>query len=253
MCLVVVDWCPGAPWPLVLAGNRDERRQRPWRGPARHWPEQPEVRAPLDDVALGTWIGVNDDGVMACVVNRQGTLGPEDGRRSRGELVLEALGHADASEAAQALQALDGRAYRPFSLIVADNRDAFWLRHADPSGRAPVQAFPLPPGLCGLTARDLNDTREPRLARVLARLGTTPRPDPDHGLAAWEGWVAALGDRVPATPGQPDTAACFMTDAGFGTLCTTLVALAAPEHPAGPVQGWFAPGPPDTCAFDPIA
>ena len=30
---------------------------------------------------------------------------------------------------------LDPRAYRTFNLIIADNRDAFWLRHADETAR----------------------------------------------------------------------------------------------------------------------
>ena len=86
--------------------------------------------------------GVNDDGLVAAVLNRRGTLGPEPGKRSRGELVLEALDHAEAYVAAEALRALDPAAYRPFNLVVADAVDAFWIRHAgdgaDPaSSRSP--------------------------------------------------------------------------------------------------------------------
>ena len=68
--------------------------------------------------------------MVAAVLNRRGTLGPEPGKRSRGELVLEALDHAEATRAADALRALDPAAYRPFNLIVADAVDAFWIRHA---------------------------------------------------------------------------------------------------------------------------
>ena len=67
---------------------------------------------------------------MAAVLNREGSLGPQAGKRSRGELVLEALDHPDAASAASSLADLDPMSYRSFNLVIADNRDAFWLRHA---------------------------------------------------------------------------------------------------------------------------
>ncbi|HAP98742.1 MAG TPA: hypothetical protein DCQ35_01630, partial [Rhodospirillum rubrum] len=157
MCTVVIDRRPGDPWPLLVAANRDELADRPWLPPARHWPSRPEVIAGLDELAGGTWMGLNDWGVVACVLNREGTLGPLAGRRSRGELVLDALDMADARDAAEALADIDPRAYRPFNLIVADNRDAFWIRHADAEGRAAVEVHPLAEGLTLMTAHDPDD------------------------------------------------------------------------------------------------
>ena len=103
---------PGAPWPVILAANRDEREDRPWLPPARHWPDRPEVTAGMDELAGGSWLGLNDHGVVAGILNRVGTLGPQTGKRSRGELVLEALDHADAMAAAgprhELRRAIDG-------------------------------------------------------------------------------------------------------------------------------------------------
>jgi uncharacterized protein with NRDE domain len=62
--------------------------------------------AGLDVLAGGSWLGINDWGLVAAVLNRHGSLGPEANRRSRGELVLEALDHADAVAAAEALSHL---------------------------------------------------------------------------------------------------------------------------------------------------
>ena len=76
---------------------------RPATAPGRHWPDRPHVVAGLDE-AGGTWLGLNDDGLVAAVLNRRGTLGPQPGKRSRGELVLEALDHAEAHHAADALR-----------------------------------------------------------------------------------------------------------------------------------------------------
>ena len=71
-----------------------------------------------------------------------GTLGPEDGKRSRGELVLDALDYADAADAARAMVHLDPAAYRPFNLVVADNRDAFWLTLREGAKRIVAESIP---------------------------------------------------------------------------------------------------------------
>ena len=45
MCTLVILRRPEAKWPLILAANRDELRSRPWRPPARHWQDRPDVVA----------------------------------------------------------------------------------------------------------------------------------------------------------------------------------------------------------------
>ena len=82
-------------------------------------------------------------GVMAAIMNRPGSLGPAEGVRSRGELPLEALDHADASEAAKALSAIEARSYRAFNLVIADDRHAFWLKGLGRSGDGRVAAMQL--------------------------------------------------------------------------------------------------------------
>ena len=130
MCTLVLLRRPDAAWPLVLAANRDELASRPARPPGRHWPDRPEVVAGLDAQAGGSWLGINDHGVLAGVLNRVGTLGPATGKRSRGELVLEALDHADAASAVAALADLDPDAYRPFNLV-PDEEELMRIRSHD--------------------------------------------------------------------------------------------------------------------------
>src|SRR6202012_4950605 len=107
MCTLVIFRRPDHRWPLLIGANRDEMIDRPWEPPGRHWPDRPDVVAGLDILAGGSWLGLNDFGVVAGILNRHGSLGPAAGQRSRGELVLEALDHADASAAAEALAAIE--------------------------------------------------------------------------------------------------------------------------------------------------
>lgn len=249
MCTVVILRRPGHEWPLLLAGNRDEMAGRPWKPPARHWPDRPEVVAGLDEEAGGSWLGLNDHGMVATVLNREGTLGPQAGKRSRGELVLDALDHADAQSAAEALSHLDGRAYRPFNLVVADNRDAFWLSLPAEGGR--VQATPIPAGLSMMAASDLNDPTHPRI-RFFRPLFQAARP-PDPEAADWDAWTELLGCRIWDGDAGPRGAMCIVTPTGFGTGSSALVALPSMQRAGMEPHFLFAPGRPDQVGFAPVA
>jgi len=222
VCTLVILRRPGHAWPLVLGANRDEMIDRPWREPARHWPDRPEVVAGRDVLAGGSWLGVNDFGVTAAVLNRTGSLGPAPGQRSRGELVLEALDHADAREAARALAQLEPKAYRTFNLVVADNRDAYWLRHADPSGTLPVSVTEIGEGLSMLAAGDIND-ETPRLVRYRPLFAAAEPPDPDR--ERWTEWERLLCDD---NDGGSDRAMRFRTERGFATISSAILALPSP-------------------------
>ena len=244
MCTLVLLRRPAAPWPLLLAANRDELRSRPCRPPGRHWPDRPQVRAGLDVLAGGTWLGLNDDGLVAGVLNRRGTLGPAPGKRSRGELVLEALDHAEARPAAEALRALDPAAWRPFNLIVADAEHAFWLRHA---GEGPIRAVPIPAGTHMIEAGELDDPTSARIARFLPQFRFVPEPDPEAG--DWSSWQALLADRT-SRGGDPRGAMTIVTEGEYGTVSASLIAL--PRFATTPPLFLHAEGRPGEAAFEAV-
>jgi hypothetical protein len=247
MCTVVVLRRPAHAWPLILAANRDEMLSRPWRPPARHWPDRSEVVAGIDLLAGGTWLGLNDHGVVAGVLNRHGSLGPDERLRTRGELVLEALDHADAGEAARALAALDGASYRSFNMVIADNRDAYWIKSRGAEARGLVEVSAIPPGLSMLTSRDLNDPESARIRLYLPRFERAAAPDP--GAGDWAGWEALLASREHAPGAGPPDAMTIVTDTGFGTVSGSLIALPSAEHPERPPIWRFAPGRPDQAGY----
>jgi hypothetical protein len=221
MCTLVILRRPGHAWPVLIGANRDEMIDRESKPPGRHWPDRPELVAGLDVLAGGSWLGINDWGVVAAVLNRHGSLGPEANRRSRGELVLEALDHADAAAAAEALSDLNPEAYRTFNLIVADESNGFWLRHA---GRRRIELKPVKDGLSMIAAGDIDDLATRRIQLALPAFRAWPTPDP--GRNDWAAWEALLGS-TRAPPNEPATAAMrFRTD-GYGTRSSALVALPA--------------------------
>lgn len=226
MCTVVVLRRPDHRWPVLIAANRDEMKGRPWRPPGRHWPDRADVVAGMDEQAGGTWLGINDLGVVAAVLNRQGSLGQDPNLRSRGELPLEALDHADAVDAVAALADLDARSWRSFNMVIADNRDAFWLKGLGPDGDGHVVADPIPAGLSMLTSLDLNDRASGRVERFLPRFRAARAPDPDTG--DWAGWEALLAAREDAPDSTTrEGSMCVVTSTGFETLSSALIALPA--------------------------
>jgi hypothetical protein len=250
MCTLVVLRRPGSDWPVLVAANRDESLQRPWRPPGRHWPDRPHVVGGYDEMAEGTWLALNDFGVVAAMMNRRGTLGQAPGKRSRGELVLEALDHADASEAAIALADLNAGAYRGFNMVVADNRDAYWLANRE-NDSGIIEIKPLPVGLSMLTAGDRNDPTSPRISHYLPKFEAATAPDPgagDSGGGDWSAWEALMASR--GGPSGPLGDMCVVTDTGFGTLSSSLIALPA-SYLADSQPIWrFAAGRPDEAPYN---
>ena len=217
---------------------------RPSSPPGRHWPDQPEIVGGLDRLAGGSWLALSDTGVCAALLNRTGTLGPLEGKRSRGELVLDACNQLDAASGAKVMAELNEAAFRPFNLIVADANEAFWVRHA---GDGPITVHPVPDGLSMIEAGELNDPASPRIARFAAAFGHD-LPDPASG--DWSGWRMLLG--TPARAGRdPAEGLCIRRDDGYDTVSSSLLAI--PADP-GMAPVWLhAEGAPDRAEFLPVA
>jgi hypothetical protein len=239
MCTVVLLVRPGHDWPLLLAANRDERVERPWDPPAAWWPDRADVVAGRDRTAGGTWMGVNAAGVVAAVLNRQGSLGPAPGKRSRGALPLMALEHATADAAVAALGREDAGEWRSFNLVIADRGGAWVLRGL---GQGRPEPMRLDPGCHMVTAYDPDDPASARVGRHLPRFRAAPAPAPPD----WGAWSALLADDT----GPPGSEVNVPVRDGFGTVCASLLAL--PRDPQAAPHWLFAPGPPGRVPFGPI-
>jgi hypothetical protein len=176
-------------------------------------------------------------------MNREGSLGPDPDKRSRGELALEALDHADADTAAEALSHLDGGAYRPFNLVIADNRDAFWLKS---TGEGPVNVAPIESGVSMITARDINDTSSARIATFLPLFQEAEPPDPEK--ETWSTWETLMAARRPEYPGSTRISMAIDPKDGYGTVSGSLIALHKDMRQTRPL--WrFCGGRPGTAPY----
>jgi hypothetical protein len=183
---------------LAVSGNRNELLARPASGPS----VSSGVFAPHDELAGGTWLGLNRHGLFVCVTNRRGAM-IDPSRRSRGLLVLEALQAHSARGLRAAMQELRGDRHNGFHLVYADLEDAFvtW------GDGAQVAHAPLEPGRVHvITERSFGAgerEREPSVAAAFAQL------EPE--LHAWRAPMTAHAK-------EPLESACVHADAvGYGT------------------------------------
>jgi len=227
MCTVVFRFDPTAAYPFTLIGNRDELRDRPAKAPARHWPDRPEVIGGLDVQASGTWMALNDAGVFATLLNAKQTLGPTDGKRSRGELPLDALDFESAADAAEALETLDPAAYRAFNLIIADADAGFLLQNDETA----LRLTRVPPGLHMISHTNLNDPADPRVRWFRDVFERTPGPENPKQMADWQPWGQIMGSQQGEDPANPLTALTIQTPFGFQTRCTALIGLGQDRPP----------------------
>jgi hypothetical protein len=246
MCTVILLRRPGHAWPVLIAANRDERLDRRADPPGPWWPDRPGIIGGRDRSGGGTWMAVNRAGVVATVLNRPGSLGPEPGKRSRGELPLRALAGSSATTAAAAIAALPAGEWRSFNMVVADRHAAFFLRGL---GTSRAEVSHLPEGVSMVTAHDPNDLTSPRTARHLPRFRAAPAPDPGRG--DWSAWEALLADGDTSGDRSAPRGAALRVPplGGFGTVSASLLALGA----AGEVIWRFADGPPGAAPFGPVA
>ncbi len=213
MCtLIALHGCEAGA-PLLVAANRDEYLDRPSEGFALRRSGDRASLAPRDLRAGGTWLGVNEAGVFAGVTNRPAVR--DDGRRSRGHLVSEALARGSALEAVRELERAPARAFNPFNCFVADARDAFVVVYEDKPA-----VTDLGPGVHVIGNADPDDRRDPKVASLLERAEAVASLEPGR-------WLPGLADlcRSHHGPGGALSPPCVHAG-GYGTRSSTLLRLA---------------------------
>lgn len=131
-------------FPLVVAANRDEHYDRPSSPPGLIRTD-PAIIAGRDLRAGGTWLGVNENGLIAGVLNRRSVTNTAANNeyRSRGLLCLETLEIRHATDVCHWLHGVNATAYQPFTLISADKKSACVAYNLNGG----IETMPLQPGL----------------------------------------------------------------------------------------------------------
>ena len=214
--------------PLVVASNRDEYLSRPAAPPALVRAEGregiPRV-APQDLEAGGTWMGVNARGLFVGLTNMPSTTGDRN-RRSRGKLVMDALGYEDAEKSLQHVRSESPDRYNPCHLLLADGERAYAVSL---SGEG-LEIDRLRPGIHVLTNRP-GDPKELHIREALA--GVEESLEVEGVLERLRSVLRSHGPAAEATKGV-----CVHTPE-YGTRSSALLTLGEPRW-----RFWQAEGPP---------
>ncbi len=232
--------------PLVVAANRDEALARPSLPPEALRADVPRAFGGRDLTAGGTWLGINEAGLVAGILNRQVRLPRDLTCRSRGQLCLDLLAYRSVDEAAARVADEPAGRYNPFNLLLADATGAFVV--SQPAGEAP-RVERLERGLHLLTNIDVDDPRCPRIGASHA--GFTAAGSAFAADGDVDGLVGRLAERLadhttaldPRGPG----ALCVHGD-GYGTRSSTIIV----RDVAGRTRWYHADGPPCRTPIGPV-
>ncbi len=234
MCSIILAHRAHPEYGWLLAANRDEKLDRPAEGPRVHGGEI-AVFAPRDLQEGGTWLGVNRRRVLAAITNRFGP--PRDGtRRSRGELVLDALRCETAREASDLIKDRSAADYNGFHLLLADLNEAYVVW----SDLEEMHLERLEPGYHVLTERSFGAAENARadfirrkVDALISNGGLSHRSLAEVLSVCKDGDIDATCVRIP--------------EMNYGTRSSTLAAV-------GPKDIFcYADGPPCDVEFDDLS
>lgn len=235
MCLLGLGFqiIPGCP--IALLANREEAYSRATSGPRveRSSREHRAWLGGIDLVAGGTWLGINDRGLVVAVTNRNKREIPSD-PRSRGLLCRTLLAFDSTGSAVDAgVEHLNSACFAGCNLLIADATSAAVIEAGDD-----LQVTMLSAGLHFLTNASLNDPQDRRIARVRAELSNAVFRTPTD-------WINAARQVCPMTATRDEPAIC-LEGQDRGTVSSTIVTLPNQRCDS---EYWYAAGPPSRTPY----
>jgi uncharacterized protein with NRDE domain len=250
MCTLALYFRMFDQYPVIVAANRDEHYDRP-SSPPVFLSEDPKIFGGKDLRVGGTWLGVNENGVLAAVLNRRADPGETITKeaRSRGLLCIDMLRFGNSAEANASLSGQEKHLYQPFNLLIADQNQAWAAFNVT----AAIQAMPLAPGLHVFSSNARHDERSEKKERAYSLFaGLLP------SLAATEtapsSWIASfkqvLADHTGSNGAVDGRESICVHGEISGTVSSSIVIYSRPERR---FRTFFSGGPPCQHPFSELA
>ncbi len=196
MCLLIALFQLLPEAPLIIAANRDELYERPAVAMTVLRSQDPRILGGRDEQAGGTWLAVNEHGVVAGLTNQPSAAGRDPSKRSRGELPLAFAADRDAASAVSAVT-VNPADYNPCWMLVGDRHSLFSI---GVSGGSKAEVEQLGPGLHILENAPLR-ARSAKAVFVEGLVQAERAARPDAGVAGTiEALEAVLRIHQPAVP-----------------------------------------------------
>jgi hypothetical protein len=223
--------------PILLAANREEDTSRPTQYP-KIQSGSPRVVCGNDLQSGGTWLGVNQYGLVVAVANRPKRAAPAE-PRSRGLLCRDLLDRRTAKDAAEyARKELSTGAYAGANYLCADAKYA-----AVVYGGNRVQVVELTPGLHTLSNGNLDDLHDPRHEFVRRMLTL-------HTLDSAVTFLAVASRAFSRKLDSDGRRGVVISRKEYGTVSSTLVSLPRKIQQA---TYQYCPGAPSELPYDDLS
>lgn len=220
MCTLALYFQIADNFPLLVAANRDERYDRP-AAPPMVLNTKPKVLAGTDLRAGGTWLGVNEHGVLAAILNRRSDETTDPPTRSRGLLCRDLLARKSVAAAREFLE-IQRQAYQPFTVVFADSNDAWFAFNTTGA----ITIAKLSPGLHVFSNAAMHDEYSEKRQRAYSLFAEAqPQQEELSGPPSlWmDAFAKALSDHTSGDgPGDPRDAICVHGDVS-GTVSSSII------------------------------
>jgi hypothetical protein len=223
--------------PVLVAANREESFSRPTQHP-KIQSGTPRVICGIDRQAGGTWLGVNQYGLVAAVCNRRKSVVPAE-PRSRGLLCRDLLQLRNAREAAEhAARELGTGRYAGANYVCADAKFAAVVH-----GGNRVEIVELAPGLHLVSGGDVDDPSD-QGHEFVRRMLTL------HKLDSAVTFLAVASRAFSRKLDTTGRRGVVITGIEYGTVSSTLLSLPRKIQQA---IYQYAPGPPSDHPYEDLS
>ena len=217
MCTLFIHRSKNSDWPILIANNRDEYLSRTFKSPGYHWNNN--IFAGKDISEGGTWLGLNENGLCAAILNRASNNLKSKNLKSRGKIIIDILKNPDAKSALKHIKSYFKKNTRFFNLFISDYKNAFCIKYDQDE----FKSFEVPYGFSIIDNYDLNDNKSPKqkLYRDIFLKKKLPNPSINY-FKSWQE-LLFLEDKY----NNVNLSSVFIKDKNnnYGTVCSSIIGL----------------------------
>ena len=217
MCTLFIHRSKNSDWPILIANNRDEYLSRTFKSPGYHWNNS--IFAGKDISEGGSWLGLNENGVCAAILNRVSNNLKNKNLKSRGKIIIDILKKNTAKSGLKYFKSYFKKNTRFFNLFISDYKNSFWIKY----DQNEFKSFVVPYGFSIIDNYGLNDDKSPKqkLYRDIFLKKKLPNPSINY-FKSWQE-LLFLEDKY----NNVNLSSVFVKDKNnnYGTVCSSIIGL----------------------------
>ena len=221
MCIVIIKRSLNPNYSFFIGMNREERYTKHWDEISNYWEQYPEILGYRDHDSGGTWFAYNDN-LTAILLNRESDKYQH--LQSRSKIIFLSLKTANTLETAvENLLKVDVSSYKPFNLILVDNKNILWATNFyDNTVKSQTSTSLIKDDLIFVNRSHPNDLSEKRIALNIDKFRILKEPNPIENI--WDDWSQILTTKCYAElPAEEKS--LWLDSKEWGTLSSEIIAV----------------------------